>query len=287
MRKIGRIYILLLTLAFLVGMVIYSYSQGLNPNTYTGRARAAAGGPATPPPGVSPEEFARFQQGNNVLSGQTATPSAPAPEIKMITVVEGELVISAKSGEVLQRPVRKQVPESLKDNYYDDGTHGDEVAGDGIYSNVVVRKDVISPTEFKERIALESLINKIAKDNPVEFYRVYVAADGHDPEIPSYSYWKQRRDEFVADFKARALAPYKDANGNFYEVYQPPQQNTPGVPQLAGQLPVQQNGPPSNNGAINNGGPDISHATNQGSQPDFGEMPATGSYFGEQNKMSK
>jgi hypothetical protein len=244
MNNLNRIVLTLLTALFLVGMLVVSFSQQLNSNTYLDRARGAAGNPATPPPGVSPEEFARFQQGNNVLSGQTAqTPTGPAPEVKMITVVEGELVISAKSGEVLQRPVRKQVPESLKDNYYDDGTHGDEVAGDGIYSNVVVRKDVISQTEFKERIALESLINKIAKDNPVEFYRVYVAADGHDPEIPSYSYWKDRRDQFLADFKARALAPYKDANGNFYEVYVPSQQTVPNAPQLAGQLPGRQTFP--------------------------------------------
>ncbi len=275
MRNSKQVFLPWLIVLFSLVFVAASFSQGLSPNTYLDKARGARGGsPTAPPPGVSAEELARFQTGNQVLTGQ----STQQQEIKMITVVEGELVISAKSGEVLQRPVRKQVPESLKDNYYDDGTHGDEVAGDGIYSNVVVRKDVISQTEFKERIALESLINKVAKDNPVEFYRVFIAADGHDPEMPSYSYWKSRRDEFVNDFKTRALAPYKDANGNFYEVYVSPQQSLPNTPQLADQLSSQQNG-------YHNAAPAVQQRVNQGDQPDLGGMPVSGSYFGEQNRM--
>src|SRR5208282_5192070 len=99
MRNSMRICLPCLTILFLFLLIADSFSQGLNSGTYLDRARGAAAGnpaPATPPPGVSPEEFARFQAGNNVLSGQTSQGAAPAPEIRMITVVEGELVISAK-----------------------------------------------------------------------------------------------------------------------------------------------------------------------------------------------
>ena len=293
MRKYMKITLSLVTVLFLFTICITAYSQDVNggPNSafYLNRANQAAGNsgfpqplqanPGQPPPGVSPQEFARFQQGNQVLTGQPGQPVAPPPpEIKMITVVEGELVISAKSGEILQKPERKQVPESLKDNYYDDGTHGDEVANDQVYSNVVVRKDVISKDEFKQRTVLETLIHRITKDSPVEFYRLYVASNGPNPEIPTYSYWKSRRDEFISDYKTRVLAPYKDANGNFYELYEPPKVNVPqeNQPQFAGGAPAQQQ--PQNVGLA---------TAVQGRVDDAGLSQVGvggGSYFGERNR---
>lgn len=283
MKSIMKYSIPIVTLLFLVGIVAYSFSQQVGYG-YIDRARAVSGqpNPNQPPPGISPQDFAQFQRGNQVLSGQQPQNNQPAPppEIKMIPVVEGELVISAKSGEILQKPEKKMVPETLKDNYYDDGTHGDEVANDGIYSNVVVRKDVISKDEFKQRLMLESLINRISKDNPVEFYRLYVAADGHDPEIPSYSYWKSRRDEFVNDYKARVLAPYKDANGNFYEVYEPPKPATPAVANT-GQMPGQPYGQPQNVGVASS----VQGRVNQAQQDQANMGIGASSYFGEQNRM--
>ena len=293
MKKLALLSVLLIAFFVISCLSVTTFAQeggGLNSATYLNRANQAAGnnlpiGPGAPlPGGISADEMARFQQGNKVLTGQTT--QAPVPEVKMITVVEGELVISAKSGLVLQKPERKQVPETLKDNYYDDGTHGDEVAGDGIYSNVVIRKDVISKDEYKLRLSLESLINKIAKDNPVEFYRLFVASDGHDPEIPSYGYWKSRRDEFVNDYKTRVLAPYKDANGNFYEVYEPPTPTVPNIPQVAGVSPGQQSPQPQPRNV----------GVAQGVQNRVNQMPAGadeaginqvggGSYLGEQNRM--
>jgi hypothetical protein len=225
------------------------------------------------PAGVNPQDFARFEQGSQFMMGQDTTPAA-APEIRMIPVVEGEMVISAKSGEVLQKPEKKNVPETMKDQYYDDGTHGDEVAGDGIYSNVVVRKDVISQQEYKQRVALEALINRISDDRAVDFFRVYIAADTPNPKLQSTQYWRSKKNDFIEDYKNRVLAPYKDEKGEFYPVYEPPKPkynyNT-----MMGQ--------PGSGSEMQN----VSLPTAvQGRMEGMGDVgPMTGSYFGEQNRM--
>ena len=268
------LFIVILILTLLV-ISIPSLAQ----NFALQRARDVAGIPApnapAAPAGVSPEDFARFSQGQRVLTGDTT--QANMPEVKLITVIEGELVISAKSGQILQRPERKMVPETMKDQYYDDGTHGDEVPGDGIYSNVTVRKDVISKEEYKQRIIIETFVGRITRDNPVDFYRVYAATDSYHPEIPSYDYWRTRKKEFVDDYRLRALVSYKDEKGNYYPVYEPPkpvvvlpvmgQMNSQGGMQMQGGMNARVMGAP-------------------GSAPDNGEFGMTrSSYFGEQNQV--
>jgi hypothetical protein len=266
-----------LVIVFIVLGILVINTQSFAQNFALERARDAAGVPApnTPnaPQGVSPEDFARFSQGQRVLTGDTT--QANMPEVKLITVVEGELVISAKSGQILQRPERKMVPETMKDQYYDDGTHGDEVAGDGIYSNVTVRKDVISKDEYKQRIIIETFVGRIARDNPVDFYRVYAATDSYHPEIPSYDYWRTRKKEFIDDYRLRALVSYKDEKGNYYPVYEPPK---PAVQATAmGQMGGQ--------GGMRGGmGPRVIGAP--GSSPDNGDLGMTrSSYFGERNQV--
>ncbi len=265
MKKLGNFTLFLLILGIVsVGLAQVAGQFALD------RARTAAG---QAPAGVNPEDFARFEMGTRAMTGEQAEP-APAPEIRMIPVVEGEMIISAKSGEVLQKPERKMVPETMKDQYFDDGTHGDEVAGDGIYSNVVVRKDVISKKEYTQRIALENLINKMSDDRPVDFYRVYVSADSPNPKIPSTQYWRTKKNDFIDDYKTRILAPYKDEKGEFYPVYEPPKPQVPNAMMMMGQT--------------GEGGPQNVSLPSaiQGRVDGMNEMgPMTGSYFGEQNRM--
>lgn len=247
------------------------------------RARDVAGGApmgSMAPMDISPEQLQMFNQGNMLMMNQQE--EGPTPEVKMITVLEGDRVISAVSGEVLQQPERKQVPDTQKNQYYDDGTHGDEVAGDGIYSNVVERKDVISKDEYIQRIRLEALINKIVNDKAVDFYREYAAAESPNPVMPTVSYWKNKKTSFVEEYRERVLRPYKNEKGDYYEVYEAPK------PKVNPLLLMQQQNMMMNNmqggnmmmpGAMGGASAD---PTMQGMNMGVGGS----SYFGERNRMN-
>jgi len=268
MKKSGKFVLFLLVLGIVsVGAAQVAGQFALD------RARNAAG---QAPAGVNPQDYARFEQGSQSMmgtQGQDTTPAA-APEIRMIPVVEGEMVISAKSGEVLQKPEQKMVPETMKDQYFDDGTHGDEVAGDGIYSNVVVRKDVISQQEYKQRVALEALINRMSDDRAVDFFGVYIAADSPNPKLQSTQYWRSKKSDFIEDYKNRVLAPYKDEKGEFYPVYEAPKPKY----NLNAMMGQQGSGSDMQNVSL--------PTAIQGKMEGMGDVgPVTGSYFGEQNRM--
>lgn len=190
---------------------------------------------------VPPEEMARFERGLGAAGipgapGAIPTPTEEKPPIKMITVLEGEHIFCAKCGKELQKPERKQVPETEISGYFDDGTHGDEVANDGIYSNIIEKRNVLCERCYWQKEAINRLIEKASGDNPVEFYMIYVASLEKGSEIPSYEYWRARKDEFLEEYKSRVLASYKDENGNFYPKYTPPR---PTLETLALQLQSQ------------------------------------------------
>ena len=97
-------------------------SEGFNP---VQRARDAAGVPAPGRAGGVP-----------VL----AMGAAPGGEKKdtgpKITVITGWRVYDSITNELLDDAVKKKLPEDQKKNYFDDGTHGDLVAGDGEYTKI-------------------------------------------------------------------------------------------------------------------------------------------------------
>lgn len=187
---------------------------------------------------IPPEELARFERGLGAagIPGAIPAPAEEKPPIKMITVVEGEHIFCAKCRKELQKPERKQVPETEISGYFDDGTHGDEVANDGIYSNVIEKRNVLCERCYWQKEAISRLIDKASRDNPVEFYMIYVASLEKGSEIPSYEYWRARKEEFLEEYKSRVLASYKDENGNFYPKYTPPR---PALETLALQLQSQ------------------------------------------------
>lgn len=191
------------------------------------RARDAAGQPTAapappsnqPPALVSPEEVRRFEAAAPTTTPESGAPGVtnPPKEEKKYTVIEGVHEWCVKCGKELRKPKRKEVLESELSGYYDDGTHGDEVAGDGIYSNITEERDRLCDQCWEELQSFTRLIERAQQDSPVEFYMVYTATE--DPQsnppspIPTYGYWASRRDNsdgFLSDYTTRIFAPFKD-----------------------------------------------------------------------------
>lgn len=140
--------------------------------------------------------------------------------IQLVTVIEGERIYDAVTGELLEKPKTRQIPiAQIGNNYFDDGTHGDEVAGDGIYSNIVERRDVIGTKTEQIKQSLLREIKKMKQDCAVEFYELPVAALDRNTILPSHNALNKQKQDFISDYENRVMAPYKDADGKFYPVY--------------------------------------------------------------------
>jgi hypothetical protein len=140
----------------------------------------------------------------------------------LVKVREGEKIVCAVTGVVLKDVEVKEMYEGqlAGGEYYDDGTHGDETAGDGIRSRVTVRYDLIS----REAHAVREKINKIcltARDmSPLDFYGAYIAPLDPGNDSVSAKVLEQKRDEFIMKFRTKALADYINPKTNqYYQVY--------------------------------------------------------------------
>ncbi|MFH1741340.1 MAG: hypothetical protein ABIH23_20240 [bacterium] len=84
---------------------------------------------------------------------------AQAPNF--VTVKEGEAVYCAVFGDLIDyRVYPRQVPlDEIAGNYYDDGTHGDEVAFDGVPSNIEEDRDTyLGPFAIKYKNMMKKVL---------------------------------------------------------------------------------------------------------------------------------
>ena len=178
-----------------------------------GRAQGAAG--VEPTGGaISGSGGSDFSQFGADLAGAAA--GAAAAIGPRITVVAGTRVFDAITGELLDDAVERQVPQSQRDQYYDDGTHGDLQADDGKYTRVGERRDRIS--HINQRIK-EQLIKSLvyaADLNPLEFYGyTLMSTERYATEIQD-SMWRMVPDPRVAPVscsrRSRSKTPSKSLN---------------------------------------------------------------------------
>ncbi|MCX7918850.1 MAG: zinc ribbon domain-containing protein [bacterium] len=191
---------------------------------------ALKSGGGAPSPAVPAEEYRRFEAAAPQIGPEGGAPGTqPQPkEEKRYTVKEGVHEVCVKCNKELRQPKKREISESELSGFYDDGTHGDEVAGDGIYSNITEQKDRLCEQCWGQLQSLRRLVDFAKNDSPIEFYMVYVASE--DPvtnppsPIPTYGYWASRRDGtdgFFADFTTRIFAPFKDPiTKEFYKQFQ-------------------------------------------------------------------
>ncbi|HPB32358.1 MAG TPA: hypothetical protein PLB62_12955 [Candidatus Sumerlaeota bacterium] len=216
-------------------------------NTGTGnvaleRARDIDGGP---PPGMMEEEMmlrapsrARRGEGEMEFYGpgptnmQPTPPPTPTP--KMIRVVTGSRVVCAVSGQLLEDTIYRDVPEADKDMFYDDGTHGDEVASDGTYTNITIRDDVMSPDSHKVLVKLLRLLENIEMAEPIDFFRLDVVALDPLTSLPHNINEEEERDLKLTEWNDRFLQGFR-TNQNvpespFFPLYVPSPPSYPSLP---------------------------------------------------------
>jgi hypothetical protein len=239
MKKYTQLHYALIAIVILVGTILFLIASGFAQEEGVGpgfnpiqRARNVTGQPSPnqPPPLVSPNEVRRFEAAAPQLTPDANTPGTanPPKEEKKYTVIEGVHEWCVKCGKELRKPKRKEVLESQLSGFYDDGTHGDEVAGDGIYSNVTEERDRLDDQCWEQLQSYRRLVEHAQQDSPVEFYMVYSATE--DPQsnppslIPTYGYWVSRRDGtegLFSDYTTRIYAPFKDPiTKEFYKHYE-------------------------------------------------------------------
>lgn len=247
-RKNMRAFILLTTLLFLS---VTGYAQMMDP--------AMMGGPMGLPGGrmgqgsqqqqdqpiICPECGTENEAGSEFCSdcgadltmvaagtGEDGEPVEVIPEIPPITIVEGELVIGKITQEVLMEPKKTTVPDEERENYYDDGTHGDAVEADGIYSKVEVNDNTfISPNANNYRRELVGMVNRAMAMDPLSFSGNFAAAITDVSELENITDLQIDQNRILENFRAKLLEPYKidpqDIYSSYYPVFFPPKPDPP------------------------------------------------------------
>lgn len=225
---------------------------GLQSTTYIDRARKVAPQPQGRSMDSKEGEF--FNEGAMMeMGGMQRSPrgsrstiqhpvATPIPTPKQIRVLTGSRVQCAVSGEILEDIIYRDVPEWEKDNYYDDGTHGDAEAGDGTYTNITVRNDVMSPTSHAVLQRLLTLMENIEGMEPMDFYRLNVVTSEPLSSLPKQIDEEQDQDMKLGEWNDRFLRMFRvrenDPQSEFFPLYVPPPPAHPNVPLPVGFQPV-------------------------------------------------
>lgn len=206
----------------------------------TGPAAGAAaqeGATVAPPPPLAEPPVVDDENG-------AATAFSTANENK-VKVIAGQRVYDVLNPDLMLDDARVfEVPESqVEGKYFDDGrTGGDEIEGDGYYTNIEVnRTDYISPrSNDLRRKTLSSLIyNERLK--PLDFYMMPVIPVNSLDENKNAMALEERQDRTIMEWANRWLAKYRRPVEGiederllpFYSVYIP---HPPSIPD--GEVPA-------------------------------------------------
>lgn len=162
----------------------------------------------------------------------SAQPQAP-PEIPKVKVITGEKITCAVCGVLLQDVTEKEVPEEEQADYFDDGTHGDAEADDGIYTNVVERKDMIGSECADVLQKTVALINGADELDSMDFYRLHVTTNEPLSALPITRQQERTKDERLKEWNDKFLRKFRkdpnDPKSEFYSVYIPPPPEVPSI----------------------------------------------------------
>jgi hypothetical protein len=139
------------------------------------------GFPGAPPPGVPGMA--------NVPGAQTAM-KIVKPVIPKIKVITGTRVFDAVTGELLDDAREKAVAETDKENFFDDGTHGDLTADDGKYTKTDQRNDVLGQSNQRVKEQLVQALVVAENLNPLEFYGFSLMSTERQETVPRNRAWR-------------------------------------------------------------------------------------------------
>lgn len=235
-------------------------SVGPNPAPYMNAARGVAqpaqptaGSPfAAPPMGAPPAPtpaaaatpapsygYAYGNYGNyGGAAGQSAQPVTPTPTpIPTTTVLTGTRVTDAVSGELIDDARFIDVPQNEVDGkYFDDGTNGDEQAGDLVFTKIDERGDVIGAESHQVLVRLLNALQSANQLSPLEFYRLNVLTTEAISEIDNFRTKEAEKDKLLRLWAVRFVREFKknpdDLASPFYDLYvvSPPQKPSMKIP---------------------------------------------------------
>ena len=217
---------------------------------YTGMpATGFPGTGSTGVPGAAPATgypAAEAAPGGGFLGGGGGATGAPAGFnpfagiiSKPVKVIGGERVYCAvQTGLMLNDAEERLVPEEeARKNYFDDGTHGDEIPDDTIWTNITVVRDKYMGPGANDllRATLSSLLYN-EKIDPMKFYGVSMVSLDSVSELNNALKIEENKDQLVRNWAQKWLARYRvnpdDVESPFYPLYIPP---PPPIP--AGEVP--------------------------------------------------
>ena len=203
-RSIRVIYGLLALAIILCFLATTASAQSLGEmNAVTDGMNTLNSGPVGPGTGNYPMDRAR-NLGAPVYPTQPGAPGFPAQpgapgampgmgiieQIAKIKVVTGTRVFDAVSGELLDDVIEKMVPATDKEQYFDDGTHGDLQADDGQYARIDERSDVLGAGLQRVKESLVQAIVSAADLDPLDFFGYSLMSTERIAHVPRNRAWK-------------------------------------------------------------------------------------------------
>lgn len=178
------------------------------------------------------------------MGRQQAEPTPPpTPTPEMVRVLAGSRVVCAVTGKLLEDTVYRQVEKAnLEGNFFDDGTHGDQEAGDGTYTNITTIDNVMSPDAHAILVRVLKMLKIIEDTEPMDFFRL--DAVSYDPlsDLPMNITEEQDRDIKLTEWNDRFLQMFRtdenDPRSEFYQLYVPPPVSMPNLPLPQGFQPI-------------------------------------------------
>jgi hypothetical protein len=147
----------------------------------------------------------------------------------------GERLICHRTGQVLQDAREINILASMVGSYYDDGKQGnDAVAGDNIYTNIIISREHLSPEAHLIKTRLVQTLQYASELTPKNFNLVRVATTEPLSDLPKEVDLERERDKALGDWAQRFLSEYRKVpdqmDGEFYPTYMPPPPQAPNIP---------------------------------------------------------
>lgn len=157
-----------------------------------------------------------------------------------VTAYYGERIICPLTGQLLQDAVEVTVlADQVQQTYFDDGTQGgDYLEGDGIWSNVTVRSDMIAPEAALVKTRMVRALEISESLAPEQFFfEIRVASTDSLSNLPQVIDLEAQRDEKLMDWAPQFLNRFRSnpddpdpLNWEFREAYVPRPPALPDTP---------------------------------------------------------
>lgn len=134
------------------------------------------------------------------------------------TVKYGEKIYCAVFGDLIDYKVYYiQVPATaIGVHYFDDGTMGDEVPYDGMFSNITINRDqYLGPFAIKYKNWLNKAVEKAEEMGALNFYNLGVVTEDPESEVTQLSEWRGSLDNQLIDVRA-TLAQFEGYDDETY-----------------------------------------------------------------------